>query len=123
MEGKLPRPKLLVVDDNPADLRVIMETLKGEYKIDTALNGEKALILAATDPLPDLILLDVMMPKIDGYEVCARLKSNVKTRNIPVIFLTALSEDEDEARGLALGAADFITKPFRPGLVRARVRN
>ncbi|MBF0476679.1 MAG: response regulator [Deltaproteobacteria bacterium] len=123
MEGKPPRPKLLVVDDNPADLRVITETLKGEYKIDTALNGEEALILAATDPLPDLILLDVMMPKIDGYEVCARLKSNVKTRNIPVIFLTALSEDEDEARGLALGAADFITKPFRPGLVRARVRN
>ncbi|MBF0549645.1 MAG: two-component system response regulator [Deltaproteobacteria bacterium] len=123
MDGNLPKPKILVVDDTPANLRLIMETLKNDYKIVTALNGEKALILAATEPLPDLILLDVMMPEIDGYEVCARLKSDVKTKNIPIIFLTALNEEEDEARGLALGAADFITKPFRPGLVKARVRN
>jgi putative two-component system response regulator len=117
------KAKVLIVDDTPDNIHVLMETLKGDFAIVAAINGEKALSMALAEPRPDLILLDVMMPGIDGYEVCARLKADVRTAPIPVIFITALSDEEDEARGLSLGAVDYITKPFRPGLVKARVRN
>lgn len=100
-----------------------METLKDSYKIVAATSGAKALQLACREPLPDLILLDVMMPEMSGYEVCERLKSDPLTQKIPVIFVTALHEAGDEERGLELGALDFITKPFHPALVKARVRN
>jgi len=116
------RAKVLIVDDTPDNIHILMETLRDTYAISAATNGEKALALALSQS-PDIILLDVMMPGIDGYEVCRRLAEDVRTRSIPVIFITALSEEEDEARGLDLGAVDFITKPFRPGLVKARVRN
>lgn len=119
----MSRNTILIVDDTPENIQILMETLKADYAILAAKNGEKALSLALGTPRPDLILLDVMMPGIDGYEVCARLKQDVRTTAIPVIFITALNEEEDEARGLALGAVDYITKPFRPGLVKARVRN
>ncbi|MCK7578782.1 MAG: diguanylate cyclase, partial [Chromatiales bacterium] len=89
----------------------------------TATRGEKALELAARAPLPDLILLDIVMPDMDGHEVCARLKNDEATKAIPIIFVTALGEEQDEEHGLNLGAADYISKPFSPSIVRARVRN
>jgi putative two-component system response regulator len=117
------KPRILIVDDTPANITVLMETLKGDYAIVAATSGKKALALATTRPYPDIILLDINMPEMDGYEVCARLKQDVRTKRVPVIFVTALAEEEDEARGLDLGAVDYITKPFRPGIVKARVRN
>ena len=117
------KQKILIVDDTPENIQILMETLKDDYKIVAAINGEKALKMAEMIPLPDIILLDIMMPGMDGYEVCNRLKDNEKTRYIPVVFITALSEEEDEAKGLALGAVDYIAKPINPELVKARVRN
>ena len=114
---------LLIVDDTPDNIRVLVETLKDEYRILAATSGEKALRMAIseTNP-PDLILLDILMPGIDGYEVCRRLKNDDRTRNIPVIFVTAISEVMDETRGFRLGAVDYITKPFHTPIVKARVR-
>jgi len=120
---KTNKPRVLIVDDTPVNIHVLMEALKDEYSILAAKDGEKALRLAASEPQPDIILLDIMMPGMDGYEVCAKLKENPRTENIPVIFITALTEEDEEARGLALGAVDYITKPFRPALVTIRVRN
>jgi len=114
---------ILVVDDTPENLALLNSLLKDDYKVKIANGGEKALKIAASDLPPDLILLDVMMPGMDGYEVCRRLKREPKTMNIPVIFLTARSEAEDEKKGLELGAADYITKPISPSIVMARVKN
>ncbi len=113
---------LLVVDDAPANIQVVQSILKDEYKIRVATSGEKALELVKTQPHPDLILLDVMMPGLDGYQVCEQLKAAPETRDIPVIFLTGRTEIEDETRGLELGALDYIRKPFSPAIVKARVR-
>jgi len=112
---------ILVVDDTPANVSVLTGLLKDQYKTKVATNGAKALRLAAAEPRPDLILLDIMMPQMDGYAVCEQLKQNAQTRAIPVIFLTAKTEIEDEIRGLALGAVDYITKPISPPIVLARV--
>jgi len=115
--------KILLVDDNTTNLQVLRETLDGSgYKLLIAKNGRSALEIVRK-ARPDLILLDIMMPEMDGYEVCRTLKADVITQHIPVIFLTAMADAEDEAKGLALGAVDYITKPINPGLVRARVRN
>lgn len=113
---------LLLVDDVPDNLQAANAILKDEYKIRIATSGAKALELAGMQPPPNLILLDVMMPEMDGYEVCARLKSNPETRDIPVIFLTGLTEASDETRGFEVGAVDYIHKPFSPAVVKARVR-
>ncbi|MGQ9660177.1 MAG: diguanylate cyclase domain-containing protein [Thermochromatium sp.] len=118
-----PQAKVLIVDDQPVNIHALAALLKKDYRILTATRGEKALELAAKDPAPDLILLDVMMPGMDGYEVCARLKNDEATKTIPIIFITALGEEQDEEYGLNLGAADYISKPFSPAIVRARVRN
>jgi putative two-component system response regulator len=113
--------KILMVDDTTANLQVLRGTLEGcGYKLFTAKNGPSALAIAAR-ARPDLILLDILMPAMDGYEVCRRLKADGATRPIPVIFLTALDDAADEAKGLDLGAVDYITKPIHPELVRARV--
>jgi putative two-component system response regulator len=113
---------VLVVDDVPENIDVLNGILRAEYKVLVALEGAKALAIAASDPPPDLILLDIMMPGMDGYEVCRRLKGDYTTRRIPVIFVTAKGEIEDETMGFELGAVDYITKPVSPPIVRARVR-
>lgn len=117
------RPLLLLVDDSRSNLAVLNSLLGSEYHTRVAVEGAGALALARAEPLPDLILLDVMMPEMDGFEVCRRLKSDPVTAGIPVIFLTALTSVEDEERGFALGAVDYITKPISPPIVAARVRN
>ncbi len=113
---------ILVVDDGPENLEVISGLLKDLYKVKVANNGERALQIAEGTNPPDLILLDVMMPQVSGYDVCMRLKGNPATRDIPVLFLTALSSTEDETKGFELGAADYITKPVNPAILRARVQ-
>jgi response regulator RpfG family c-di-GMP phosphodiesterase len=118
-----PLPKVLIVDDQPENIRVLMETLKQDCAIIAATTGQKALDLAAKSPQPDLILLDVMMPDMDGYDVCTRLKGSPATQHIPIIFITALGEAANETRGLTLGATDYIIKPANPAVVRARVNN
>ncbi|AVM74853.1 response regulator [Magnetospirillum gryphiswaldense] len=115
------RPIILVVDDTPDNLKVMSGLLKDLYRVKIANGGEKALAIAVSETQPDLILLDIMMPDMDGHEVCRRLKSDERTRDIPVIFLTAKSEVEDEEIGLSLGAVDYITKPISPPIVMARV--
>jgi phosphoserine phosphatase RsbU/P len=112
---------VLVVDDAPANIQVVNSILKDTYKVRIATNGAKALQLASATPAPDLILLDVMMPEMDGYEVCTRLKAAAETRDIPVIFLTGQIEVEDETKGFEVGAVDYIHKPFSPAVMKARV--
>jgi len=112
---------VLLVDDAPSNIQTANSILKDIYKIRIATNGAKALELVKLAPYPDLILLDVMMPGMDGYEVCARLKADPETRDIPVIFLTGQTEIEDETRGFDVGAVDYIHKPFSPAVVKARV--
>lgn len=121
MEG-LKKSKVLIVDDTPENIQVLMETLKDQYAITAAISGEKALKMAKAEPRPDLILLDVMMPGMDGYEVCRRLKADERMRGIPVIFVTAKTEVEDETLGFELGAVDYIAKPFNIPVVKARVK-
>ena len=113
---------VLLVDDEPANIQIVNSILKDTYKIRIATNGAKALDLANQAPAPDLVLLDVMMPGMDGYEVCRRLKASAGTREIPVIFLTGQTEVDDETRGFEVGAVDYIHKPFSPAVVKARVR-
>lgn len=115
--------RILIVDDVPANIQVLVSILKEDgYQISVATSGKQALELVEKVH-PDLLLLDIMMPEMDGYEVCRRLQADETTRHIPVLFITALADAEDEAKGLALGAVDYITKPIHPELVRARVRN
>ena len=113
---------ILVVDDTPENIDVLSGILRNAYKVKVALNGEKALKIANADTRPSMILLDIMMPGMDGYEVCQKLKANPLTAPIPVIFITARNEEADEARGLELGAVDYITKPVSPAIVLARVQ-
>jgi len=116
--------RVLIVDDAPENIRILVETLKNEYVIMFARSGDVALRLAMeSSPPPDIILLDVVMPGMDGYEVCQRLKKDEHTRDIPVVFVTGQSEEVDEARGLSLGAVDYIGKPFKASLVKNRVAN
>lgn len=115
-----PKPVVLIVDDAASNLQFLAQMLKDSYHVKVATSGQKALEMAKT--LPDLILLDVVMPDMDGYEVCKRLKHEEQTRDIPIIFITAKNETEDEEHGLTLGAVDYIAKPIRPAIVQARVR-
>jgi sigma-B regulation protein RsbU (phosphoserine phosphatase) len=115
------KPSILVVDDTPANLTLMTGLLQDDYQVRAATSGEKALKIACSENPPDLILLDIMMPEMDGHEVCRRLKADEKTQDIPIIFLTAMSEAEDEEKGLKLGAVDYITKPVRPPIALARI--
>lgn len=112
---------VLVVDDDPASAQLLNELLKGEYKVRLAGSGAQALKAVRQEPLPDAILLDIMMPEMDGYEVCALLKADDVTKDIPVIFLTAKAQADDAQLGFELGGADYITKPILPVVVLARV--
>jgi phosphoserine phosphatase RsbU/P len=122
MDEKNQKQTVLVVDDAPANIQVVNSILKDAYKVRIATNGAKALELAKATPPPDLILLDVMMPGMDGYEVCTQLKADPGTKDIPVIFLTGQTETADETRGFEVGAVDYIHKPFSPAVVQARVQ-
>lgn len=114
--------QILVVDDIADNIQILREVLRKEYKVKAATSGEKALQICEKDPQPDLVLLDIMMPVLDGMEVCRRLKANPKTQHIAVIFLSALDQTKNIVQGLELGAVDYITKPIDPPLVQARVR-
>ena len=116
-----PRARVLLVDDTSTNITVLMAALKDDYKLGVATSGAKALEYVQRTP-PDLILLDIMMPQMDGYEVCSRLKGDERTRDIPVLFLTALTAVDEKVRGFDLGAVDYVTKPFEVVEVQARVR-
>lgn len=113
---------ILVVDDTPANLALMSSLLKESYKVKVANCGERALDIAQSDSPPDLILLDILMPGMDGYEVCRRLKAQESTKDIPIIFITAMADVDNESMGFALGAVDYISKPFNKTVVKARIR-
>jgi diguanylate cyclase (GGDEF)-like protein len=115
------KPKLLVVDDQPINIQVMYQAFAGEYQVFMATSGAQALAVCKNNP-PDLILLDIVMPGMDGFEVCANLKADETTRHIPVIFVTAHTDAAQETHGLSVGAVDFIAKPVNPDVVRARVK-
>lgn len=117
------RPTILVVDDTPQNLSLLSDLLEDLYNVKLATSGARALKIATTAPHPDLILLDIVMPEMDGYTVCRELKADPACKDIPVIFVTAMTEIENEETGLALGAVDYITKPISPSIVLARIRN
>ena len=116
------KPTVLVIDDTPSNLDVLTGILKDTYQVKVAINGHIGIKIAKTVPQPDLILLDIMMPDIDGFEVCRQLKSQPNTAHIPIIFVTAKIDPEDEVQGLSLGAVDYITKPITPEIARQRVK-
>lgn len=121
MTLSLEKKLVLIVDDTPINIEVICGVLKDSFRTKVATNGEKALAIASASEKPDLILLDVIMPGMDGYEVCRRLKANPSTRDIPVIFLTAKTDAVDKEKGFEVGAVDYIHKPFSAPIVVARV--
>ncbi len=116
------KPVVLIADDAAQNIQTLAQCLKDDYRIKVATGGERCLELAQTDPVPDLILLDVDMPDLDGYEVIKRLRESQALAAIPVMFVTAMDNDIDEEKGLELGAVDYLTKPIRPGIVKARVK-
>ena len=118
----MKRQTVMIVDDTLANIEILSESLGDDYELFFATSGAEALELVRAEK-PDLILLDVMMPGMDGYQLCTMLKEDQETRNIPIVFVTAMTQEEDEIRGLELGAIDYITKPISPHIVRARVKN
>lgn len=116
------RETILIVDDEPQNLHLLGESLMDEYEVLVATSGEEAISRTQTNTPPDLILLDIMMPQMDGMQVCQKLKEDSDTANIPIIFITARDEVADETQGLAVGAVDYITKPFSPAILKARVK-
>jgi two-component system sensor histidine kinase/response regulator len=122
-EAPAEKPTVLVVDDTPANLQLLYELLKGEFEVRTASNGQKALDICQSDTPPDLVLLDIMMPGMDGFEVAQRLREHPSSETIPVIFVTAKSDQESRLKGLGLGAVDFVAKPVDPEVLLPRVRN
>ena len=122
MTNKPAKSTILLVDDTPQNLEVLIHALGDAYHVRAATSGQQALRMCESEPLPDLVLLDVVMPDMDGIEVCSLLKASYRTRNIPVIFVTSMNNAQDETLGLQVGAADYITKPISPAVVRQRVR-
>lgn len=120
--GTREKPLLLIIDDSAENLQVLNALLKDDYRLKLAKSGEKAIEIALQSPQPDLILLDIIMPEMNGFEVCEALKASPDTKSIPIIFLTALNEVADETKGFRSGGSDFITKPFNPDIVKARIR-
>jgi len=123
MEDRQKLSTVLIIDDAPENIKILMESLKNDFRLLAATDAEKGFELAQSeDQPPDIILLDILMPDIDGYELCKQLKQNWKTKNIPIIFVTAVSEVMDAATGFKLGAVDYITKPFHPPVVKERIK-
>ncbi|XXJ20543.1 HD-GYP domain-containing protein [Desulfovibrio caledoniensis] len=118
----MDKQTVLVVDDIPTNLDLLVETLKDEYRVLAALSGREALDIVHSSSPPDIVLLDVMMPHMDGYTVCELIKSDLRSRNIPVIFVTARDQEQDQTKGFEVGGVDYITKPISPAVVLARVR-
>ena len=118
----LAESRMLIVDDAEANVDVLVNLLRADYRLSVALDGETALRAVAKNP-PDLVLLDIVMPQLDGYAVCRRLRENEAWREIPVMFLSSLEEATDKARGFEAGGNDYVTKPFEPLEVQARVRS
>ncbi|HTH93820.1 MAG TPA: response regulator [Rhodocyclaceae bacterium] len=121
--GAAKKPIVLVIDDTPDNLSLMSELLCEHYEVKVANNGRRGLRIATSDAPPALILLDIMMPDMDGYAVCRELKASTQTRDIPVVFITTLDSIEDEKRGFALGAIDYISKPVDPVTVLERIGN
>jgi len=119
---KHEKPTLLIVDDERLHINILNKMLKESYEIKVALNGRQAVDRAISFPQPDLILLDIQMPELDGFKVLSLLQKDTRTREIPVIFITAMDSEGDETKGLKLGAVDYITKPFSPAIVNARIK-
>ncbi|MFH1215354.1 MAG: response regulator [Pseudomonadota bacterium] len=122
MDEQQEKFRILFVDDVPSNIRILLEILRADYDISFTDNGADALQVAAQEPQPDLILLDIMMPKMNGYEVCKKLKADEKTSHIPIMFITALTDEDDEEKGLNLGAVDYIRKPFNMAIVKSRIK-
>ncbi|MBF0549936.1 MAG: diguanylate cyclase [Deltaproteobacteria bacterium] len=116
------KQSVLIVDDEPGNAKILVELLRPSYTVRVAVDGAKALQVARSDIPPDLILLDVVMPGMDGYEVCQELKADPRTQDIPIIFITAKDSEQDQIKGFNIGAVDYITKPFSPVVVEARVK-
>jgi len=117
-----PKPRVLIVDDERSNINILGTLLVPEFEVLVATDGASALQRACGEVVPDLILLDVMMPGMDGYEVCQRLKADPNTADVPVIFISAMGEEDDEAQGLQIGAVDYVTKPFSPAILKMRIR-
>ena len=120
---ELKKYTILVVDDEPTNIAVLNAMLRSNYKIKAALNGKDAIKIANIYPQPDLILLDVVMDEIDGFEVCERLKNNNQTKHIPIIFVTALNESKSDKKGIEIGAIDFFNKPYSAPIILKRIEN
>ena len=118
----LTKPTILIVDDTPEDITILSSILRDDYRVKVATDGGRALRLARSEPFPDIILLDIMMPNMSGYQVCRSLKEDLNTARIPVIFVTAMHDVEAETNGLEAGAVDYIAKPFSPPIIKARLR-
>lgn len=114
---------ILIVDDSQDNVRILAKLFKDEYFVKIALTGQDAIRIAEASPQPDIILLDVMMPEMDGYQLCKYFKQSALTEGIPIVFITAMDQSEDEEQGLRLGAIDYIVKPIKPAIVKARIRN
>lgn len=119
----MSKSKVLIVDDDAGNIRVLVEILRENFATQVALNAEIAFAMFESGYLPDIILLDIVMPGMSGYDLCRELKKDDKYRRIPIIFISALTSEEDEAKGLELGAVDYISKPFSGPLVKARIKN
>src|SRR5687767_1972567 len=122
-DARSTRPVVLVVDDTPENLALMVGLLKDDYRVKVATNGAKALQIVAGDAPPDLVLLDIMMPGIDGYEVCRRMRASPSLRDVPVMFLSSLEDVRNKAKGFEAGGNDYLTKPFHALEVKARVRS
>ncbi len=121
MSESFKNEKILIVDDNRQNIEILMDLFRQDYRVTAAINGERALKIARSESPPDIILLDIIMPDMDGYDVCKILKDDQKTKDIPILFVTAVSEVMDETKGFSLGAVDYITTPFHPPMIKARV--
>ncbi len=122
MPELLNKSRILIVDDESTFINILYDTLSGDYIVSAANSGEEALRIVQQEKKPDLILLDVMMPDMNGFEVCKKLKANKNTANISVIFVTSLDDQFNEEAGFKIGASDYIQKPFSPSIVKARVK-